>query len=81
MNDKNIGVSMLKNMARLEQVIGGRVYHLFCDNDSPLNELKEALVQFLSYANQLEAAIKAQQEEQKNKEAEVSVVAEEPKQE
>jgi len=48
------GLNMLKNLARLEHKVGDRVYHLLCDNDSPIVEVKDALTQFLGYAVQVE---------------------------
>ncbi len=65
---------MLKNIARLEAKVGEKVYQLLCDNDSPLNELKDALFQFLKYVGQIEDAVKAQKEQ-----AEAEKSAEEPK--
>ncbi len=55
---------MLKNMSQLEYKIGDKIYNFICDNTSPLNEVKEALFQFLKYIGQVEDAIKAQQEKQ-----------------
>jgi len=45
---------MLKNLARLEHKVGDRVYHLLCDNDSPITEVKEAITQFLGYVVHIE---------------------------
>lgn len=53
---------MFKNIARLECQIGDRIYHLMCDHDSPISELKEALCQFTGYAVAVE---KAHQDAQK----------------
>ena len=52
---------MLKNISRLEHKIGDKVYHLLCDSDSPLNEIKESLFQFLKFIGQVEDTVKAQQ--------------------
>jgi hypothetical protein len=52
---------MLKNLTRLEQVIGGKIYHFTCDIDSKLEDAKEALVQFMGYVVQVETAAKAKQ--------------------
>lgn len=52
---------MLKNISRLEHKVGDRVYHLICDNDSPLNDVKDALCKFLSYVDQIAEAAKANQ--------------------
>ena len=48
---------MIKNIVKLEHKIGERVYHLLCDNDSPISEVKEALAQFLGYAVAIEKAV------------------------
>ncbi len=50
---------MLKNVSKLEIQLEGRSYQLFCDSDSPLNHVKEALFQFLKYVGQVEDAVKA----------------------
>jgi hypothetical protein len=67
---------MLKNIARLECMIGEKVYHLMCDNDSPLDQVKEALFQFQKYIGQIEDSAKAAQEKSKQ---DVELVKEEPK--
>jgi hypothetical protein len=74
---------MLKNISRLEQKIGERIYHLLCDSDSPLVEVKEALFQFTKYVGSIEDAVKAQEEQKKAEEAKPlePEVKEEPKQE
>lgn len=69
---------MLKNLARLEHKIGDRVFHFFCDNDSPVNEAKEAMFQFLKYLGSIEDAAKAH-EEQKDKESKVEEIPQEVK--
>lgn len=59
---------MLKNLSRLEHVIGNKVYHLVCDHDSPLVEIKEALNQFMAFVINVEknvAAAQAVKEEEK----------------
>lgn len=52
---------MLKNISQLEHAVGDKVYHFMCDSNSPLNEVKDALFQFLKYVGQVEDAVKAQQ--------------------
>lgn len=52
---------MLKNLARLEHVIGERAYHLFCDQSSPIHEIKEALCEFLKFVGNIEDQVKQQQ--------------------
>jgi hypothetical protein len=54
---------MLKNIIRLEHSVGNKVYHFLCDNDSPLDHVKEALFQFTKYAGQIEDQMKTQQEQ------------------
>lgn len=45
---------MLKTLARLEHKVGERVYHLLCDHDAPINEVKDALSHFLAFAVEIE---------------------------
>lgn len=52
---------MLKNISRLEHKVGERIFHLFCDCESPLNEVKEALFEFLKYIGKIEDAHKLAQ--------------------
>lgn len=52
---------MHKNMTRLEAVVGEKVFHLFCDIDSSIPLVKEALFQFLKYVGAVEDANKANQ--------------------
>lgn len=52
---------MLSNMSKLESKIGNKVYQLICDQDSPLNHVKESLCHFIAYVNNLEEQIKAAQ--------------------
>jgi len=56
---------MLKNISRLEHKIGERLYHLTCDMDSPLLDVKEAVFQFLKYIGQCEDSVKSQEEAKK----------------
>ena len=53
---------MLKNITQLELKIGEKLYRLYCDIDSPLEHVKEALFQFQKYVGQVEDAVKAQQQ-------------------
>lgn len=69
---------MLKNISRLECKVNEKDYQLFCDNDSPIEHVKEALFQFLKYIGQLEDQNKVMQEELKKKSEEEQKV-EEPK--
>lgn len=50
---------MLRNVSKLEMVIGEKVYQMFCDADSPIEGVKEALFQFQKYVGQVEDAITA----------------------
>lgn len=61
---------MLKNLARLEHTVEGRVFHFLCDQDSPLPAVKEALFKFMGYIGQIEDQVKAQQEAAAKAEAE-----------
>lgn len=54
---------MLKNLSRLEHVIENKVYHFVCDMDSPLNQIKDSLFQFIKYVGQVEDSLKKQHEE------------------
>lgn len=53
---------MLKNITQLVHKVGSRSYQLLCDSDSPLVEVKDALVQFMGYAANVENAAKASSE-------------------
>ena len=59
---------MLKMIARLEHKIGERVFHLHCDPDSPLHELKDALSHLMAHVVNVEK--QAQLELDKKKEEE-----------
>lgn len=54
---------MLKSLSSLEQIIEGKVYTFLCDPNSPLNHVKDVLVKFLGYVQQIEDQVKAQQEQ------------------
>lgn len=36
---------MITNLVKLEVKVAEKIYHLFCDHDSPINGVKEALFQ------------------------------------
>jgi hypothetical protein len=57
---------MLQNLLRLEHKISDRVYHFVCDPNSPIQECKTALLQFMGYLTQLEEQQKAQQTQASN---------------
>lgn len=61
---------MIKSVARLEHKIGDRIYHMICDNDSPIAEVKEALFKFMGHVSQVEDAAEKQAECSKACEAE-----------
>lgn len=46
---------------KFEIKIGDHSYHFFCDNDSPINHVKEALFQFTKLVGQIEESLLAQQ--------------------
>ena len=54
---------MLKNIIKLELHIANKTYNFLCDNDSPLEHVKEAIFQFAKYAGQVEDQIRQQQAE------------------
>ena len=68
---------MLKNMCKLECQIENKTYQFICDNDSPLNHAKDALIKFLQYVGQIEDQVKAQQEAAKAEEKPVEQVPQE----
>jgi hypothetical protein len=55
---------MIKNISRLEHVINEKLYHFTCDMDSPIENVKDALFQFMKYVGQIEDNIKQQQAKQ-----------------
>lgn len=63
---------MLKNICKLEVKVNDKFYQLLCDNDSPIEHLKEAVNQFMKFVFHIEDQVKAQQEAQ----AQSSVVEE-----
>jgi len=67
---------MLKNIVKLEHKVGDRVYQLLCDNDSPLQEVKDAIFQFSGFVAGVE---KQAQEAAAKKSAEESPPAESSK--
>lgn len=40
---------MIKNLIKLEHKIGDRVFHMYCDPDSPLGEVHDALSAMKAY--------------------------------
>lgn len=51
---------MLKNLTSLTHKIGEKVYTLYCDMDSPISEVKEALFKFVGHVSKIEEAVQAQ---------------------
>lgn len=59
---------MLKNIIKLELQVAEKTYQFLCDNDSPIEHIKEVLFQLQKYIGQCEDNAKAQlaaQEEEK----------------
>lgn len=59
---------MIKDAKKFECRLGEKWYQFYCDNDSPIGHVKEALFQFVKMVGQVEENILAQQkaaEEQK----------------
>jgi cell division protein ZapA (FtsZ GTPase activity inhibitor) len=52
---------MLKSKATLEEVINGKVYTAVCDNDSPLDHLRQFANNILKYCDSIEEQVKAAQ--------------------
>ncbi len=59
---------MLKNIVKLEFIVADKIYHFLCDNDSPIEHIKEAIFQMQKYIGQVEDNIKAQLAEKEAKE-------------
>lgn len=72
---------MLKNLAQLEHQVENKVCRFICDNDTPIQFIKEALFQFQKYIGAVEDAAKAQQEQVKTEEKPVEHDKVEPIQE
>jgi hypothetical protein len=72
---------MLKNLSQLEHKIGSNVYSFLCDPNSPLNEVKDALLKFLTFVGQVEDQVKAQQDAAQKAEAPAEQAPDAPKEE
>lgn len=57
------GENMIRNITKFEQKVGDRFYHLFCEMDSPLSEVKDVLLHFLGHVTQIENSSKEKKEE------------------
>ncbi len=53
---------MLKNVSRLECKICEKVFQFTCEMDSSLHDVRESLLEFLKYIDQVENAVLKQQE-------------------
>lgn len=51
---------MLKNLVQLEHKVGDSVFHFYCAADANLEHIKIALVKFMGYVSNVEAAVEAQ---------------------
>lgn len=64
---------MLKNIVKLEVQIGEKLYHLFCDTDSPIAHVKEAIFQLTKIVADIEENIlSAQKKEPESQQPEVN---------
>lgn len=70
---------MLKNISQLEYKIGDKVYHLLCDNDSPLEHVIEAANQFLKFVLNVQDQVKAAQDQKAKEELAKQAVVPESK--
>lgn len=52
---------MLKNITKLECAVNEKIYQFLCDQDSPIEHVKEALFQFGKYIGQIEDNIRQSQ--------------------
>lgn len=68
---------MFKNVAKFEFVVAERVYHFFCDQDSPIDHVKDAIFQLQKAIFLIEQ--KAKEDQEKAKEA--AEATEQPKEE
>jgi hypothetical protein len=69
---------MLKNITQLEAKVGEKLYHLCCDQDSPIEHVKQALFQFTKYIGQVEDAVAATQSKSQPSPVPEVVAPEEP---
>lgn len=71
---------MLKTKVTLEHLVGSKVFHFICDNDSSLDHVKEALSQFMGHVVQIENDAKSKAEAAASEKASEAVVEEMPQQ-
>ncbi len=73
---------MLRNLIQLEHVIGEKPFRFICAPDAPIQQVKDALLEFLKYVGKIEDEVRAQTEAIKAKEeAEKAAAASEVEQE
>lgn len=65
---------MFKNITKLEITVNDKNYQLLCDQDSPLDHVKEALFQFLKFIGQIEDNIKNAQAQAKTDENKIESI-------
>ena len=51
---------MLKNTSQLTCVIEDKIYQFICDQDSPIEKVKEAMFEFIKFVGNIEDNHKAQ---------------------
>ena len=56
---------MLKNIAKFEKVINGRLFTFLCETDSPLADCKEFDFELFKYICEIEYMVRAKQSEEK----------------
>ncbi len=61
---------MLKNIVKLEVQVAEKMYCFLCDNDSPIDHVKEAIFQITKIVGDIEANLIAAKKEQEAKPAE-----------
>ena len=52
---------MIKDAKKFECTLGDKIYEFYCESDSPIGHVKEALFQFMKLVGQVEENILAQQ--------------------
>lgn len=55
------GKKMIKNITKLEFQVGEKIYQFLCENDSPLEHAKIAVMEFTKYLDNVIAMRKAQE--------------------
>lgn len=67
---------MIKHLSQLKHKIGEREFLLLCENDSPLDEIKIVLFEFLKVIGKIEDSAKAAIEQSKNEDPQPEPVEE-----